>query len=1130
MGTRVALNHRTVYRYSKDIRLEPQIIRLKPAAHARTKIVSYSLTIKPEPHFINWIQDPNGNFLARIVFPEKVGYFQVEADLIADLAVFNPFDFFLEPAFENWPFDPRYKPDEELLSYLATSEQGSRFAELENKVSRTPRRTIDFLVDLNRLVQQAVSYRIRMEQNVQSPEETLRIGSGSCRDSALLLVELLRHFGVPARFVSGYLIQLVPDKIPKTGLKGPEKDFCDLHAWAEAYIPGAGWIGLDPTSGLLAGEGHIPLAASAKPGNASPVEGMLEPCDVQFEFHMDVQRLTDNPRALKPFPRDGREALDHVGEAVDQRLEALGYQLTMGGEPTFVSDTQRSEPEWNGDALGPTKKGLSLELMYRLRERWARGAIIHSAQGKWYPGESLPRWALSCYWRADGVPLWNDPALLANEREDYGYTNEHARLFMAALVDELGVDPKFVIPAYEDPMYFMLKERDLPVNVTPGDSKLRDPEERARLARVFSAGLDQPCGFVLPIQRGSWKSGPWPVRSGRLVLIPGDSPVGLRLPLDSLPWANDEDKDAWYPQDPMENPDAVFPFTSKQKNSPTTRPVIPPRLNVNENVNQTIQEQPVPIDHPPLVPGESAAWVIRTALCVQVRDGKLHLFFPPVKKADDWFALASCAEKAAARCKTPLVLEGYTPPYDPLVQSFQITPDPGVIEVNLPPAKNWATWKTYLQDLYECADETGLSTEKYQRGGQVTASGGGCHWTLGGPKPLESPFLKRPDLLRSWITFTNHHPSLSYLFAGLFIGSSSQAPRSDESHIESLHDIELAFAELDHYDGTPPPWLTDRLFRNLLIDASGNTHRTEICIDKLYSPDSTSGRRGLVEFRSWEMAVHPDLALSQSLLLRSLTLHFLEKPFCAPLKPWGYQLRDQWMLPQHLLADLYDVLTVLNNEGLVFPLEPFAAHGDFRFPLLGAFSYDDMSFELRPALEPWPVIGEEPGPGGTVRYVDSSVERVEILARNWNPGRYMLACRGRQIPLRPFLLPTTNDHLLRLDPNNSVQPYAYGTTAVAGIRFKAWKLPSGLHPTMEADGTLVIDLIDLWNHRVVAGCTYHVAHPAGRNYEEAPVNSFEAEARRTACFKAEGHTPGTLDRLPRLADSIDFPHTLDLRE
>ncbi len=1098
MGIHAALHHLTVYRYDRAVRMGPQILRLRPAAHSRTRLLSYSLRVSPEPHFLNWIQDPYGNFLARVVFPDLVKEFRVEVDLVADLAVYNPFDFFLEPEAETWPFILPAALAEDLAPYRATGERAGRFdAYLEEFDRSAGRRTIDVLVALNQKVASDVSYTVRMEANVQSPEETLKLGSGSCRDSAVLLVEVLRAFGFAARFVSGYLLQLVPDKKPLTGPPGPDRDFTDLHAWAEAYVPGAGWIGLDATSGLLAGEGHIPLAATPRPGGASPVEGALEPCQATFHHEMTLSRLETGPRPLKPWAGEaagGRAALDAVGHAVDRRLEALGLGLTMGAEPTFVSETDRTGAEWSSDASGPTKKAKAWELLRGLKSRWAPGALVHTAQGKWYPGESLPRWALSCFWRLDGKPLWKDASLLADESLDYGFTDDDARTFLETLCDVLGVDRQYIIPAYEDPFHFLQIERGLPVNLEPGDSRLADAEERERLVQVFDRGLDKPSGFVIPLQKGSWKSGPWPLRGNRLVLIPGDSPIGLRLPLDSLPWVPPEERDAWFPADPQQAVFGAFPQPSRQA--------------INEASPQKLSPQALPEINPPSAPGDPSAFVVRTALCVQQRGGALYMFFPPMRTAEDWFALVAEIEVAAARLGFPVVLEGYQPAFDPRLGQLQITPDPGVIEVNLPPAANWDAWSRQLQDLYAEAATVGLSAEKYLLGGQVVGSGGGCHWVLGGPTPAESPFLKRPDLLRSWVAFVNHHPSLSYLFAGLFVGATSQAPRPDEALPQSLHDLELAFSEADRLGGEVSPWLADRIFRHLLTDGTGNTHRTEICIDKLFSPDSAGGRRGLVEFRSFEMAPHVDLALSQSLLLRALTLTFLEDPFRLPPVSWGNALRDRWMLPEFLNSDLEEVLRRLDGAGLAVPREPFQAHHEFRFPVLGTLNWDAMVIELRQALEPWPVLGEEAGAGGTVRYVDSSVERVQVKVTGWNPARYALACRGRQVPL---------------------QATSQEGVAVAAIRFKAWTLPKGLHPTLKADGTLVIDVVDLWNHRVVAGCTFHVDHPAGRNYEQPPVNAFEAESRRSARFEAGGHTPGPLKRLPILVVDPEFPHTLDVR-
>jgi uncharacterized protein (DUF2126 family)/transglutaminase-like putative cysteine protease len=1136
MGQIVKLSHNTFYSYDRPITLGPQLIRLRPAPHSRTPILSYSLRVEPEPHFLNWLQDPYGNYLARVLFPQKVELFKVYVDLVADLQIFNPFDFFLEPECDQWPFDFTPAMAKDLSPYLNPAPKTPALEDFIHSLPTITGQTIDVLVAINQYISQEITYNIRLEPNTQSPEDTLRLGRGSCRDSTLLLVETLRNLGFPARFVSGYLLQLVPDRKPIEGPTGPDNDFTDLHAWAEVYIPGAGWVGLDPTSGLLAGEGHIPLAGTPQPGSAAPIEGVLEFCQTEFHHYMEILRVSNPPRAEKPIINQDQATLLHgTGMAVDARLSALGFSLTIGGEPTFVAEKHREDPEWNTEAMGERKLSYAQDLLQRLQKRWAPKGLAHVAQGKWYPGESLPRWSLSCWWSKSGKTLWKNPRLLANQGSNLAYTHEEARHFMKTLTQVLGVNPEFIIEAYEDPLYFMIQERNLPPNLEPGDKRLAITEERMRLTRALSHGLDTPTGFVLPLQKGSWKSGPWPTRAGRLVLIPGDSPVGLRLPLDSLPWAEEGEDVQWYPQDafgpfapwgfsPARPPRKPQPRSWNAQASPlgtainresNTKPdhdlqesqiKLSQHQSSSDTKPQEVVEQPLPSTDPVLIPGESAAWVVRTALTVEARGGNIYIFFPPMRTSADWFALAEEIEKTAELCGYSVILEGYTPPYDPDIQGLQITPDPGVIEVNLPPAGTWDQWYQMLTDLWEEARACGLSTVKYLVGGQETATGGGCHWVLGGPTPAESPFLRRPDLVRSWITYLNHHPSLSYSFAGLFIGATSQAPRVDESNPGIHQDLELAFIELEGAKDIPP-WLTDRIFRNLLVDGTGNTHRTEMCIDKLYSPDRPSGRLGLVEFRAFEMAVHQDTALSQSLMLRALTLWFLEQPYEQPLIRWGNQLKDRWMLPSFLKQDLAQVLDDLNRAGLPLPREPFEAHWDFKFPRIGSFTFGDVQVELRTALEPWPVLGEEGGAGGTVRYVDSSVERIQVLVTGINLATHALVCDGTLLPLE------------------EVEPGVW----VAGIRFKAWMLPASLHPTLEQKDRIIIDLYDRISGSVVAGCTYFTSHPAGRNYETPPVNEFEAEARRSARFQPRGHTPGILEIFPQQSYSKEFPHTLDTR-
>ncbi|HEX3575119.1 MAG TPA: transglutaminase family protein, partial [Rhodopila sp.] len=593
MPLHVALTHKTSYRYDRLVALGPQTIRLRPAPQARTAILSYELTVEPKPHFINWMQDPQGNHLARVVFPDKVDRFEVTVDLVADMVTINPFDFFLEPEAETWPFS--YDPvlDQELAPFRKTETPGPQLTALLAAIPRVPQQTVDKLVALNTLIQKRVAYIVRLEPGVFSPEETLAGGTGSCRDSAWLLVQVLRHLGMAARFVSGYLIQLVGDVKPLEGPEGPTADFTDLHAWAEVYLPGAGWVGLDATSGLLCGEGHIPLAASPDPISAAPISGLVEKAETTFDFVMRVERIKETPRTTKPYTEAQWQAILARGHDVDRALKRGDVRLTMGGEPTFIAANDMDAPEWNTDALGPTKRKYAGRLIRRLMDRWSSGAVLNHSMGKQYPGEQLPRWALHCHWRADGEPVWTDPALLASDDDTDNATAQDAARFAYSLAERLQVDPALVIPAYEDIHYYLWKEHRLPANVLVEDSKLADKLERARLARVFGQGLASSVGSVLPLRRvidggtRRWQSGKWFFKSGEMFLIPGDSPLGLRLPLESLPWVDPEK--AEYDQQPD-------PFAPREKLP--TRQALQPRTALGgtggiENFRPVQQQLPV---------------------------------------------------------------------------------------------------------------------------------------------------------------------------------------------------------------------------------------------------------------------------------------------------------------------------------------------------------------------------------------------------------------------------------------------------------------------------------------------------------------------------------------------------------
>ena len=1060
------------------------------------------MQVSPKEHFINWQQDPFSNYLGRLVFPEKTTEFQVEIDLVADMIIINPFDYFLEPDAEEFPFsyEPALKID--LGPYLEREKAGKELKAYLETIDRSPRRTIDFLVDLNMKLSRDISYLIRMEPNVQSCERTLTLGSGSCRDSAWLLVNILRCFGLAARFVSGYLVQLKQDVKSLDGPSGPEEDFTDLHAWTEVYLPGAGWVGMDPTSGLFAGEGHIPLACSPEPQSAAPITGALDKCEVEFSHVMSVERILEDPRSTRPYPQNVWSDIVKLGEKVDQELAERDVRLSMGGEPTFVSIDDMEGAQWNTEALGQEKQDLAENLIKRLRDEWAPGGFLHYGQGKWYPGESLPRWALGCYWRKDGQPIWKEDKWMADVAKDYGFGVAEAKTFIDTLADILEVSRHYIRESYEDILHYLQKEEQLPVNVEPEDPKLADPEERKRMVASFRRGLGAVVGYVLPLQHGSWKSGPWPLRSKHMFLLPGDSPAGLRLPLDSLPWVAKEDLPAQFALDPMA-PRGPLPDLHEGQDVLRGGP--------SEITSEAIQSQPGPFKEPEVAVGESAAWLVRTALCVQPRDGRLYVFMPPITSLEGYLELVQCIEAAAKKTSLPVVIEGYTPPHDYRLESLKVTPDPGVIEVNIQPMHSWSEMVDCTTRLYELARETRLGTEKFMVDGRHTGTGGGNHIVIGGATPADSPFLRRPDLLRSFVTFWNNHPSLSFLFSGLFIGPTSQQPRIDEARHDSLYELELAFAEQDRQTapGQPcPPWLVDRLYRNLLVDVSGNTHRAEFCIDKLYSPDSSAGRLGLLEFRAFEMPPHARMSLAQQLLLRIFVSWFWQTPYRQELVHWGTRLHDRFMLPQLVRDDFADVLNILTQAGYPVSMDFFHPHFEFRFPIYGRMNYLGMEIELRQALEPWHVLGEEPGGGGTARYVDSSLERLQVKVTGMTGERFIITCNGRRVPLQRTMVEGVY---------------------VAGVRYRAWQPPSCLHPTIGIHAPLVIDLFDTWTSRAVAGCTYHVGHPGGRSYDDFPVNSYEAEGRRNSRFIPGGHTPGRQSSVPTLETNRYFPYTLDLR-
>ena len=803
--------------------------------------------------------------------------------------------------------------------------------------------------------------------------------------------------------------------------------------------------------------------------------------------------MHEDPRVTLPYTDQAWQTICEVGSSVDQRLAAGDVRLTLGGEPTFVSVDNQVDEEWTTAADGPHKRQRASDLAARLKAAWAPHGLIQRGQGRWYPGEPLPRWQIALYWRTDGQPLWTDDTLLADpwsvDSTGPPADSDTAREVLVGIADSLGLPLSQVRPAYEDPLARLAAKARLPDGdpVEPGADL--DPElgrdtaaGRAGLLAHLDESTAAPAAYVLPLHRRDddlgWASANWRLRRGRIVLLDGDSPAGLRLPLDSISWKPPRPS---FVTDPTTVGDALSP-------------------SGGETLVEEDETAPI------------------TAVVAEVRDALVHIFLPPTEALEHFIDLIARVEAAAARIDFPVVIEGYEPPPDPRLKSTTITPDPGVIEVNIAPTASFAEQSQQLEILYEQARQARLSTESFDVDGTHGGTGGGNHITLGGATPKDSPLLRRPDLLVSLLTYWQRHPSLSYLFAGRFVGTTSQAPRADEGRDDALYELEIAFAEIARLasssKGEPKPWLTDRALRHLLTDITGNTHRAEFCIDKLYSPDSPRGRLGLLELRGFEMPPHLRMAMVQSLLVRSLVAWFWDEPLRAPLIRHGSNLHGRYLLPHFLIHDIADVAADLRAHDIAFEtswLDPFT---EFRFPRIGTAVFDGVEIELRGAIEPWNTLGEEATATGTARYVDSSVERIQVRIIGADRHRYLVTCNGYPMPL----LATDNPDI-----------------HVGGVRFRAWQPPSALHPSITVDGPLQFELIDLATATSRGGCTYHVAHPGGRAYDEPPVNAVEAESRRARRFEATGFTPGKLDlsdvreKQARISTDIGAPGILDLR-
>ncbi|MBP0005485.1 MAG: transglutaminase family protein [Cyanobacteria bacterium SBC] len=591
---------------------------------------------------------------------------------------------------------------------------------------------------------------------------------------------------------------------------------------------------------------------------------------------------------------------------------------------------------------------------------------------------------------------------------------------------------------------------------------------RSCIRPAYEAESSKISGYLLPLlptveeNRISWHSCQWTLPEEKLTLLSGDLALGLRLPLRDLP--------------PLSHllDEAILPL------------------------GERIQPAETPV--------ESPADTIRIALCVEVRSGTLYVFMPPLTGAASFLNLVEAVETTAAETGLNVALEGYPPPGNAGIDGFCITPDPGVVEVNIHPAKSWDELVDRTTVLYEEARNCGLGTEKFDRDGRRVSTGGGAHITLGGQTTQRSPLLRRPDLLRSLLSYWQNHPSLSYLFSGKFVGPTSQSPRLDEARHESLYELEIAFAQLER-DRDISPWSIDRLLRNLLVDMTGNTHRTAFCIDKLFPVENPRQQLGLLELRSIAMPPTQEMRLLQLLLVRAFVAWFWQVPYTEPLTRWGTTLHDRFMLPHYLELDFRSILQDLQNAGYAFEFDWFVPFFEFRFPRYGTMTRSNVTLEIRHAIEPWNVLGEEISNQGTARYVDDSMERIQVKLSGEDISRYTVTCNGYPVPLG--LAGSLGE-------------------VVGGVRFRARTAEAVLHPSIEPHAPLQFEIVDLQTHRSIGGCTYFVTAPDGTLYSDFPKNAEDARSRRDERFIARDvrSEPVTV---PQIIVDREFPMTLDLR-
>ena len=1100
MTQRIALTHRIHHRFDRRVQLSTHWLRVRPAPHFKG-IEAYSLRVEAEPHFLNWLRDPYENHLARLDLPEPVFALGLNLEIVARLDATNPFDFLMEPYAASYPFEYPEQLRKELAPYLRIDRPGPRFSDWLSGLDRKGKYIVDKLGEITGQVCQRIPTTGSSGPGWVDLEALLQRGCGSPWETAWLLTLSLRGMGLAARFTSGYWVRLSASETVA--------DTVSTHAWSEVFLPGAGWIGLDPASGLCTAEGYIPLASAPDPLRTIPASGYHEACREERSEAIALRRLVPVTPAW-PYGESVWADIRALGTRIDADLAARDVKLSLGTGLSFVSVENSGTAEWTTAALGPDKRQVAERLLAAMGSRLCSGGIFQVGQGDWYGGEELPRWRLGCFQRSDGRPIWRNPELLGwRRRRPMIVRSDDVRVFAETLARGLRISPSFFIAAHEDGLH-QLWTSQMSVDWLPTPEELREPEQRRAVATCLSARHGEPAGLVLPLRwdsvRQRWASGVWSFRRRGLFLIPGKSALGFRLPIESLPVGEagvaDNEHERCQTEERSVLPEVCGELSARYTTLGTTGDVV-------EEADSL-----APASRPP-----------RTALALEMRDGQLYVFLPPLTHLEHYLDLVGAVEAAALQTGIPVVLEGYEPPEDHRLRRLLLEPEPGVLKVWLPDVRSWTSQQDVMAAAYEEAARFGLRAERITGAGQRLPPGGGAELVLGGENPIESPFLRRPELLRSLIIYWQRHPSLSYLFAGRLVGPDGPAPRPDEGRDDALYELTLALDRIPKGDDVRP-WVPDRLLRHLLADPAGNMQRAEIRMDLLYAPDRPSQRLGKMMLRAFEALPDARLAAVQSLVVIGIVAALARQPGQAQPVEWGTLLHDRFMLPRVLWDDFGAVLGDLAEAGYPLQTEWFEPILDLRFPILGHIQLGDITLELRKAHEPWPLLAEEAAGAGMVRFLDSANERLQIRFAGLAPARFTVTCNGFHVPLRET---------------------GIRGEYVAGVRYKVWNPPSTLHPTVLPVHSLVIDLIDTWTGKVVGGCTYFPPRPGAWGPVGLPAavpDRFREQMRKPDVqrlptvnippwsaggkFLPHGESPTTPAPEPAEVPSPGHPYLLDL--